>query len=224
MYDEDARVLGPGCHDRGHWYDEPPYESDPEDFLMGSNSPVPTATIQNGRVCFTLNLRNEPRGEGVISLRSAGDISLPRDGPCAGTPRGTPRRGLILPQAGYPPTIIPLTHSRLVEDSNIHLINIKTSTTTMYSKQIHFLFIGQLGTEKAVIMLDLMYRALVPDFLPCLSKQAGPNNKRVYNWYLLNFCPIPAVNQSNSVKSVTSKTAKMECRQAKVLIMKIQKN
>lgn len=112
MYDEDARMLAPGTQNRGHWYDEPPYESDPEDFLMGS-SPGPTATIQNGRVCFTLNLRHEPRGEGVISLRSAGDITLPRDG---GIPesqvRGTPRRGLILPQAGYPPTIIPLTHSR----------------------------------------------------------------------------------------------------------------
>lgn len=114
MYDEDARMLAPGSHgknDRGHWYDEPPYESDPEDFLMGS-SPGPTATIQNGRVCFTLNLRQEPRGEGVISLRSAGDISLPRDVPNASSPRGTARRGLILPQVGLPPTIIPLTHSR----------------------------------------------------------------------------------------------------------------
>lgn len=113
MYDEDARMLAPaaahGGHDRGHWYDEPPYESDPEDFLMGSSPGGPTATIQNGRVCFTLNLRQEPRGEGVISLRTAGDISLPRDTPTsATTPQGTPRRGLILPQAGYPPTIIPL--------------------------------------------------------------------------------------------------------------------
>lgn len=109
MYDEDARMLAPGTHSLGHWYDEPPYESDPEDFLMGG-SPGPTATIQNGRVCFTLNLRQEPRGEGVISLRSAGDISLPREAiPSGITPRGTPRRGLILPpQAGYPPAIIPL--------------------------------------------------------------------------------------------------------------------
>lgn len=104
MYDEDARMMGLAP---GHWYDEPPYESDPEDFLMGGG-PVPTATIQNGRVCFTLNLRNEPRGEGVISLRSAGDISLPRDGSRGGT-----RRGLILPQSGpYPPTIIPLRTAR----------------------------------------------------------------------------------------------------------------
>ncbi|XP_049820175.1 uncharacterized protein LOC109604107 isoform X3 [Aethina tumida] len=114
MYDEDARMLAPGAHgahghERPHWYDEPPYESDPEDFLMGSSPGGPTATIQNGRVCFTLNLRQEPRGEGVISLRSAGDISLPRDTPTA----TTPRRGLILPpQAGYPPTIIPLRSSR----------------------------------------------------------------------------------------------------------------
>lgn len=117
MYDEDARMLAPGAHghDRPHWYDEPPYESDPEDFLMGSSPGGPTATIQNGRVCFTLNLRQEPKGEGVISLRSAGDISLPRDTPtsaAASQRGGTPRRGLILPQAGYPPTIIPLTHSR----------------------------------------------------------------------------------------------------------------
>lgn len=135
MYDEDARVLapvasahhhhGPHHHDRGHWYDEPPYESDPEDFLMGS-SPGPTATIHNGRVCFALNQHHRPaesnRGEGVISLRSAGDISLPREGGGSNgvggsggggvNPRGAPRRGLILPQAGQPPTIIPLTHSR----------------------------------------------------------------------------------------------------------------
>lgn len=43
MYDEEARcedlqtleVVGAGIQ---HWYDEPPYESDPEDFLMGFNS------------------------------------------------------------------------------------------------------------------------------------------------------------------------------------------
>ena len=56
MYDEDARcggaggLGGPGPGGQHHWYDEPPYESDPEDFLMGaSGGPVPTATIQNGR-------------------------------------------------------------------------------------------------------------------------------------------------------------------------------
>lgn len=97
MYDDEAR----GLSGRGHWYDEPPYESDPEDFLMGGGAPA--ATFQNGRVCFTLNLRNEPRGEGVISLRSAGDISLAR----------APRRGLIIPQSGpYPTTVIPLRTAR----------------------------------------------------------------------------------------------------------------
>ncbi|XP_059049679.1 uncharacterized protein LOC131844738 isoform X4 [Achroia grisella] len=97
MYDDEAR----GLTGRGHWYDEPPYESDPEDFLMGGGAPA--ATFQNGRVCFTLNLRNEPRGEGVISLRSAGDISLAR----------APRRGLIIPQSGpYPTTVIPLRTAR----------------------------------------------------------------------------------------------------------------
>ncbi|XP_013171399.1 PREDICTED: uncharacterized protein LOC106120575 isoform X3 [Papilio xuthus] len=97
MYDDEAR----GLSGRGHWYDEPPYESDPEDFLMGAGAPA--ASFQNGRVCFTLNLRNESRGEGVISLRSAGDISLAR----------TPRRGLIIPQSGpYPTTVIPLHTAR----------------------------------------------------------------------------------------------------------------
>nr|CAD7400033.1 unnamed protein product [Timema poppensis] len=211
MYDDDARCAGMGQH----WYDEPPYESDPEDFLMGTTGQaVPTATIQNGspvvvyllaalgvllvsmcfplapgavdgfhspqlmssllsqeiqqklmvkveitfqealnvglrleeadrqvkvfhsQVCFTLNLRSEPRGEGVISLRSAGDISIPRDPSINGTsgtwihppppsgavltPRGSARRGLLLPQSGpYPATIIPLgvtTRSRSSRD------------------------------------------------------------------------------------------------------------
>ncbi|XP_025986368.1 uncharacterized protein LOC105193913 isoform X1 [Solenopsis invicta] len=120
MYDEDARCggaggLGPGPG--GHWYDEPPYESDPEDFLMGaSGGPVPTATIQNGRVCFTLNMKPENRGEGVISLRTAGDISLPRDRSRKGAT--STMRGLIVPQGhNNPPTIIPLTHSRASRES-----------------------------------------------------------------------------------------------------------
>lgn len=33
MYDEDSARLGQ------HWYDEPPYESDPEDFLMSETPP-----------------------------------------------------------------------------------------------------------------------------------------------------------------------------------------
>lgn len=57
MYDDDVRALAPH-----HWYDEPPYESDPEDFLMGlgncqqtttatttTANPSATATLQNGR-------------------------------------------------------------------------------------------------------------------------------------------------------------------------------
>ncbi|XP_033338981.1 uncharacterized protein LOC117227652 isoform X1 [Megalopta genalis] len=119
MYDEDARCgggLGPGPGGQ-HWYDEPPYESDPEDFLMGaSGGGVPTATIQNGRVCFTLNLRPENRSEGVISLRTAGDISLPRDRSRKGA--SSTMRGLIVPQGhNNPPTIIPLTHSRASRES-----------------------------------------------------------------------------------------------------------
>ena len=51
MYDDDARCSGFGPH----WYDEPPYESDPEDFLMGTNSgqQIPPPTIQNGRYGIT---------------------------------------------------------------------------------------------------------------------------------------------------------------------------
>ncbi|XP_011194625.3 uncharacterized protein LOC105219960 isoform X2 [Zeugodacus cucurbitae] len=104
MYDDALR--GPhyavsGLHHQGHWYDEPPYESDPDDFLMAGINCGPAATIQGGRVRFTSNRESV----GVISLRSAGDISLPQ--------RGPPRRGLIVPQQPpNPPTIIPLTHAR----------------------------------------------------------------------------------------------------------------
>uniref|UniRef100_A0A1A9VLU4 Uncharacterized protein n=1 Tax=Glossina austeni TaxID=7395 RepID=A0A1A9VLU4_GLOAU len=57
--------------------------------------------VGGGRVRFTSNREST----GVISLRSAGDISLPQ--------RGPPRRGLIVPQQPpNPPTIIPLTHAR----------------------------------------------------------------------------------------------------------------
>ncbi|XP_032293753.1 uncharacterized protein SKIP isoform X5 [Drosophila virilis] len=117
MYDEALR-SGPGVaavggvaggahyavsalHHQGHWYDEPPYESDPDDFLMAGLNCGPAATIQGGRVRFS----NNRESTGVISLRSAGDISLPQ--------RGPPRRGLIVPQQPpNPPTIIPLTHAR----------------------------------------------------------------------------------------------------------------
>ncbi|XP_073817581.1 shal K[+] channel interacting protein [Musca autumnalis] len=105
MYD-DALRSGPhyavsGIHPQGHWYDEPPYESDPDDFLMSGLNYGPAATIQGGRVRYSSNRDST----GVISLRSAGDISLPQ--------RAPPRRGLILPQQPpNPPTIIPLTHAR----------------------------------------------------------------------------------------------------------------
>lgn len=37
-------------HPHAHWYDEPPYESDPDDFLMSSMAGGgPAATIQVGR-------------------------------------------------------------------------------------------------------------------------------------------------------------------------------
>ncbi|XP_052852241.1 uncharacterized protein LOC128262157 isoform X4 [Drosophila gunungcola] len=59
------------------------------------------AHYAGGRVRFS----NNRESTGVISLRSAGDISLPQ--------RGPPRRGLIVPQQPpNPPTIIPLTHAR----------------------------------------------------------------------------------------------------------------
>lgn len=45
MYDDAARgSMRP--HHLGHWYDEPPYESDPDDFLMSGINAGPAATIQ----------------------------------------------------------------------------------------------------------------------------------------------------------------------------------
>lgn len=67
-------------------------------------------------MCFTLNLRPENRSEGIISLRTAGDISLPRDRSRKGAT--SMMRGLIVPQGhNNPPTIIPLTHSRASRES-----------------------------------------------------------------------------------------------------------
>uniref|UniRef100_A0A7R9CDD9 Shal K[+] channel interacting protein n=1 Tax=Timema cristinae TaxID=61476 RepID=A0A7R9CDD9_TIMCR len=109
----------------------------PSLFLMTTTAAAHFEKATGSRkVCFTLNLRSEPRGEGVISLRSAGDISIPRDPSINGTsgawihppppsgavltPRGSARRGLLLPQSGpYPATIIPLgvtTRSRSSRD------------------------------------------------------------------------------------------------------------
>lgn len=45
MYDNAVRGAIGRPH-QGHWYDEPPYESDPDDFLMSSMNAGPAATIQ----------------------------------------------------------------------------------------------------------------------------------------------------------------------------------
>lgn len=60
MYDEDVRYGGLREVSTGgqHWYDEPPYESDPDDFLMGvCGESVPAAKIQNGRYVYQWNPR-----------------------------------------------------------------------------------------------------------------------------------------------------------------------
>lgn len=52
MYDDAVRagvynMSSAGMHHQGHhWYDEPPYESDPDDFLMSGINCGPAATIQ----------------------------------------------------------------------------------------------------------------------------------------------------------------------------------
>lgn len=48
MYDDAA---GRSIRPMGHWYDEPPYESDPDDFLMSGINSGPAAIIQ---VCILL--------------------------------------------------------------------------------------------------------------------------------------------------------------------------
>ncbi|XP_014203656.1 uncharacterized protein LOC106635971 [Copidosoma floridanum] len=123
MYDEEARcidlqTLGLMGRKVQHWYDEPPYESDPEDFLMGYNSNLGNANSvgeNSSRMCHTLSVNSEHRSEGVISLRTAGDISLPKDRSRRGY---STIKGLIVPQGhNNPPTIIPLTHSRASRES-----------------------------------------------------------------------------------------------------------
>ncbi|XP_056641614.1 uncharacterized protein LOC130448333 isoform X1 [Diorhabda sublineata] len=163
MYDEDVRMLAPMSHYAdplnrpAHWYDEPPYESDPEDFLMGCNEGS-SATIQNGRVCFTLNTRQDTRGEGVISLRSAGDISLPRDSQAVGGI--APRRGLILPsQAGYPPAIIPLRSCRDVESgdyagSDVQSVGSRLSTLSVDTSKSDHHDLGQIVSPQFYTQLE----------------------------------------------------------------------
>lgn len=53
-----------------HWYDEPPYESDPEDFLIGKDA---------YREPYVSSPRLALKDEDIISLRTAGDISVPRE-------------------------------------------------------------------------------------------------------------------------------------------------
>lgn len=49
MYDDEMSRLG-----QQHWYDEPPYESDPEDFLMQADpSPPAAVTLHNSRFCIS---------------------------------------------------------------------------------------------------------------------------------------------------------------------------
>lgn len=79
MYDDDAGEAGAGAGPGvgvgvlgppHHWYDEPPYESDPEDFLIGKDA---------YREPYGGGLRVVVTEEDIISLRTAGDISVPRD-------------------------------------------------------------------------------------------------------------------------------------------------
>ncbi|CRK90930.1 CLUMA_CG004619, isoform A [Clunio marinus] len=67
-----------------HWYDEPPYESEPDDLIMSEM--LAAATIQDGQVCYRTN------GPGIISLRSAGDISV------SSQQQQPVKRGLFVPQ------------------------------------------------------------------------------------------------------------------------------
>lgn len=87
---------------------------------------------------------DQKNGEGVISLRSAGDISLGH--------RQTPRRGLILPhrEAGFPPTIIPLRYL-------IHLSAFTPRALTLLS-------LGLPKKEKVEITRVLTCKVSVPDY------------------------------------------------------------
>lgn len=67
------------------WYDEPLYANDTDEFYMhgrdGSAAGGAGGGAQGQQRRTTLNSRREQRN-GVISLRSAGDISLPQNGNC----------------------------------------------------------------------------------------------------------------------------------------------
>lgn len=51
MYDDAARGAL-GRNNQGHWYDEPPYESDPDDFLMSGMGPAATIQVCNCNYCI----------------------------------------------------------------------------------------------------------------------------------------------------------------------------
>ncbi|XP_069993827.1 uncharacterized protein [Penaeus vannamei] len=76
-----------------HWYDEPPYESDPEDFLIGKDAysdlmafftslgagDVYSSPLDGEREPYVSSPRLALKDEDIISLRTAGDISVPRE-------------------------------------------------------------------------------------------------------------------------------------------------
>lgn len=62
-----------------------------------------------------MHMNAKKNSESVISLRTAGDISLPKD---KSRRSSSTMRGLIVPQGhNNPPTIIPLTHSKTSRES-----------------------------------------------------------------------------------------------------------
>uniref|UniRef100_A0ABD2W513 Sterile alpha motif domain-containing protein 5 n=1 Tax=Trichogramma kaykai TaxID=54128 RepID=A0ABD2W513_9HYME len=155
MYDEELKVKEfqkletGGQGDIQHWYDEPPYESDPEDFLMSYNSEdlnkscaasnrysqtkkkylfcQLTLYFSLFRGCNTLGTYLKKQDEGIISLRTAGDISLPKERDritCSS------RRGLILPQGNnIMPTVIPLKHSRTCRESGEYTSDLQSRSS-----------------------------------------------------------------------------------------------
>ncbi|CAB0042606.1 unnamed protein product [Trichogramma brassicae] len=134
MYDEELKVKEfqkletGGQGDIQHWYDEPPYESDPEDFLMSYNSEdLNKSCAASNRGCNTLGTYLKKQDEGIISLRTAGDISLPKERDritCSS------RRGLILPQGNnIMPTVIPLKHSRTCRESGEYTSDLQSRSS-----------------------------------------------------------------------------------------------
>ncbi|XP_055716048.1 uncharacterized protein LOC129809927 [Phlebotomus papatasi] len=81
MYDDAARGAFVGTHPSlstrlpRQWYDEPLYANDTDEFLMSRRAEAgPMDHMQDDQVFFSPQSADEA---GVISLRSAGDISLP---------------------------------------------------------------------------------------------------------------------------------------------------